>query len=94
MHKARVFVDGIGNRMIFPGWIWEVGDDTPATMWAAAMEIRAAVGLRMEEKWLEFDPANFPHIKMDVGHAGFAHGSEQVYLFAGPAFDEQKALSS
>ena len=84
--KAKVFADQRGNRMMFPAYIYDEGEHIPANLWSVGMTIQAATGLKMEADWHEFDRSAFPHIKTDIGSAGFAHGSEDVYIFDGPEF--------
>jgi hypothetical protein len=84
--KAKVFVDPQGNRMMFPFYIYDEDEQAPANLWSIGMSMQAATGLKMESEWFEFDRSKFPHIKTSIGSQGFAHGSEDVYLFDGPAF--------
>jgi hypothetical protein len=88
--RAKVFRDDNGNRMVFPGWVYydRAAEPLETTWWSRAMMMRTATGLEIEDGWLEFDPEKFPHIDTTIGSRGFAHGSERVFVFAGPAFDE------
>ena len=88
--KAKSFIDEEGNKFIFPGYLYGKEDEVPFEnrFWSIALDIRAATGVRMEAGWFEFDDENFPHFQLEINSAGFAHGSEPAYLYAGPKFDE------
>lgn len=88
--KAKSFIDEDGNKFIFPGYIYREEDEVPfeSYFWSIALDIRTATGIRMEVGWFEFDDENFPHFQSELASAGFAHGSETVYLYAGPKFDD------
>jgi hypothetical protein len=92
LSKAKVFKDDKGNRMMFPGYIYDEGEELPSqgSFWNTGIEIKIATGLDMEPEWFDFDRAKFPHVKTSIGSSGFAHGSAEVYLFDGPAFLEIK----
>lgn len=86
---ARVFKDQDGNRMMFPAYIYR-DDEEIETLSDQSMMIKLSTGLEMENELYVFDDEVFPHFKTRVGSAGFAHGSESVYLFDGPEFDALK----
>lgn len=88
--KAKSFLDEDGNKFIFPGYIYREDDWVPleSHFWSVSITMRTVTGIRMEDGWFEFDDGNFPHFQSEIASAGFAHGSETVYLYAGPKFDE------
>lgn len=88
MSRAKVFKDTQGNRLVFPGMIYDTPEDEPLApaLWSLGQSIRSATGLEMEEGWLDLDRASFPHVTVEVTSPGFAHGGETAYVFDGPFF--------
>lgn len=88
--KFPVFRDDKGNRFIFPSIR---SDDSTSISWAQCRSICAATGVEEEPERLNLEAdekgkMNFPHIKTEILHPGFAHGAASVYLIGGPTFDE------
>jgi hypothetical protein len=86
--RAKVFKDNLGNRMLFPAYIYFNREDEPREFefFEIGMRYQLATGLKIEDEWLEFDPENFPHAQIEIGHSGFAHGGTSVLLFDGPEY--------
>tara|TARA_R110000765_G_scaffold291496_1_gene387187 strand:+ start:160 stop:438 length:279 start_codon:yes stop_codon:yes gene_type:complete len=86
--RAKVFTDNKGNRMLFPAYIYfKREDELPAFDFVEiGLSYQLATGLKIEDDWLEFDPANFPHAEIEIGHSGFAYGGTSVLLFDGPEY--------
>ena len=87
--RTQSFTDDKGNRFIFPGLIiWPDGSGPSGSdLILRAMTLSQALRVKLDADWLRFDPTAFPHIVASAGHRNFAHGSEDVWLFAGPEFD-------
>lgn len=87
--KSIAFTDRDGNRFIFPSWIaYEDDPDAPSltNLWWDATAICSRI-VGMKHDTFAFDPAHFPHYRIDAPSAIFLHGAATVLLFAGPEFE-------
>lgn len=93
MARAKVFKDKDGNRMLFPGLIYESREDEPlaTALWSYGNQMRVATGIEMEDGWHEFDLTAFPHVVTQLASPGFEHGGTDAYVFEGPVFDKVKS---
>lgn len=85
--RTKAFEDDYGNRFIFPGLV-ESESMSFTDIMLRALELD--IILRLKSEWFEFDPDNFPHLRIVATSPAFRHGGENVLLFAGPEFDKVK----